>query len=405
MRPPLALPGRPDPPLAPVIPLAAGRRAHPSLDGQVDPDPTELDRAGRALHRRAGERGMELPPDLGRRLAALEARLAEVPTALDTERVLPALAVEVAGLTAAAGALTLELVPEETEVLAAALGAPLDGLRLDALHRVADAVLAVSRAPRAAERWGDPRAAEAAEAVVTAAADDLREAARTHEWLYAHFTDRVWDIPGPVLERGRRRWRLVARTRLRHELRLASRTGHRPGSVAAAASGITAARTARARVAAVGPLLIQHLGALHRGPLSNADDALHAVRAIRQLQAALGDRLDADRLGQLIRSDAFRTEDVFGPAVNLRMALGAWQRDVDSSGGTGAWSLTIEDLASWVRACTELLPDLRAAHAAATEIGAPAPNVRALVDLHLLREHVAELIDAAADAGDQEVGS
>jgi len=416
VRPPLAPPDPSSDALAEVIPLDVARRQHPSAadaDGHAGPpttasqssagagdgrnvDPVEVARALGVLRRRAGDRGLELPTDLGRALADLEHLLVEGPTQVDAGRVLPALAAEVAALARAAAAVTLEMLPEEIDVLGQALAADLAGLRLDALHEVADAVLAVSRAPRAAAHWGEPRAAEAAEAVITAAASDLREAASTHEWLYEHFTDRVWTIPTPLLERGQRRWRVAARARLTSELRRASRTGRVPSRLHDTAAGVLLARRARARVDGVAPLLAQHLGGLNRGPLSDADDALRAVRAVRRLQAALGDLADGERLRRLLLADAFRSEDVFGPAVNVRMALGAWQRDLDGVGGRDAWAFTLDELVDWTEGVTELLPALRQATDAAAEVGARVSGLRDLVHLLLLRQHVAELTDAQA---------
>jgi hypothetical protein len=432
VRPPLAPPDRQPDALAEVIPLAARRHPHPSMgaaaaDGGPDaaddrsaPAGADHDRSAPAgaadhrpapdgrsevgdvaralgvLRRRAGDRGLELPDDLGRALSDLEMLLTEGPTRVDTGRALPALAAELATMVAAAARTTLDLVPGEADVLGEALAADLLDLRLDRLHRIADAVLAVSRAPRAAEQWGDPRAAEAAEAVITAAASDLREAAVTHEWLYEHFTDRVWTIPTPMLERGQRRWRVAARARLSTHLRRASRTGHVPGRLGDAAAGVLLARRARARVDAVGPLLSQHLGVLHRGPLSDADAALRAVQAVRELHAALGDLADGERIRRLILADAFRSEDVFGPAVNLRMALGAWERDVEGAGGREALTFTLLELADWSEWVLELLPSLRTAAEAAAEIGTAVTSVRDLTQLHLLRQHVAELTAAQA---------
>jgi hypothetical protein len=361
----------------------------------------DVARALGVLRRRAGDRGLELPPDLGRALADLEMLLTEGPTGVDPVRALPGLAAELATMVAHAARTTLELVPAEAKVLGEALAVDLLDLQLDRLHRIADAVLAVSRAPRAAEQWGEPRAAEAAEAVITAAANDLREAAITHEWLYEHFTDRVWTIPTPLLERGQRRWRVAARARLSAQLRRASRRGRIPGHLGDAAAGVLLARRARARVDAVGPMLSQHLGVqhtevLHRGPLSDADAALRAVKAVRRLHDALGELVDGQRLRRLILADAFRSEDVFGPAVNLRMALGAWQRDVESAGGRDAWSYTLLELADWSEWVLELLPSLRTASDAADEIGASVTGLRDLAHLHLLRQHVAELTEAQA---------
>jgi len=156
------------------------------------------------------------------------------------------------------------------------------------------------------------------------------------------------------------------------------------------------ARRARARVDGVAPLLAQHLGGLNRGPLSDADDALRAVRAVRRLQAALGDLADGERLRRLLLADAFRSEDVFGPAVNVRMALGAWQRDLDGVGGRDAWAFTLDELVDWTEGVTELLPALRQATDAAAEVGARVSGLRDLVHLLLLRQHVAELTDAQA---------
>ncbi|MGV3759721.1 MAG: hypothetical protein ACO1PW_09300 [Actinomycetota bacterium] len=366
----------------------------PAHTARVD----DVARALGVLRRRAGDRGLELPEDLGRALADLEMLLTEGPTGIDTGRALPALAAELATMVSAAARATVELVPGEAEVLGEALAADLCDLRLDHLLRIADAVLAVSRAPRAAELWGDPRAAEAAEAVITASASDLREAAVTHEWLYEHFTDRVWTVPTPLLERGQRRWRVAARARLSTQLRRASRSGRIPSRLGDAAAGVLLARRARARVDAVAPLLSQHLGVLHRGPLSDADAALRALQAVRELHAALGELVDAQRLRRLLLADAFRSEDVFGPAVNVRMALGAWRRDVEGAGGQDALTSTLLELADWSEWVLELLPTLRDATEAAAEVGAAVTSVRDLAQLYLLRQHVAELTAAQAAA-------
>ena len=387
------------PEAAPSGPPAAGAGAgagphHAHGSGSVD----EVARALRVLRHRAGERGLELPADLGRVLADIEMLLVEGPTGIDPVRALPALAAELATMVADAARATLELVPGEAAVLGEALAADLCDLRLDRLQQIADAVLAVSRAPRAAEHWGEPRAAEAAEAVITAAANDLREAAVTHEWLYEHFTDRVWTIPTPLLERGQRRWRVAARARLSAQLRRASRRGRLPGRLGGAAAGVLLARRARSRVDAVGPLLSQHLGVLHRGPLSDADAALRAVQAVRQLQSALGDLADGQRLRRLILADAFRSEDVFGPAVNLRMGLGAWQRDVEGAGGKDPLAYTLLELADWSDWVLDVLPSLREASEAAAEIGVAVGGLRDLVQLYLLRQHVAEV--TVAHTGD-----
>jgi hypothetical protein len=59
--------------------------------------------------------------------------------------------------------------------------------------------------------------------------------------------------------------------------------------------------------------------------------------------------------------------------------------------------MTLLELAEWVEECLELLPELRTGTAAAQAIGADVRTLRDLVDVHLVRQHVAEL-SAAQDA-------
>jgi len=387
--------------LAPVIQLEPIRR-HLAAAERAPQASAATERALGVLARRAGLRGLELPADLGRPLARMSHLLSAAPTRLDAERMLPALAAELAALATSAADVTLEVVFGEAEVLGEALGTDLLGLRLDELHEVAEAVLAVSRAPRAAEQWADPRDAAEAERVILAAGDDLRAAATTHVWLQERFTDQVWEIPVGLLERAGASWRLVGRARLRRLLRLASRSG-RP-SLSASVPGVLAARRARNQVEAIRPQLTRYLGSLDRGPLSDADAALSAVRAVRRLQGALGLGLDMERLSRLLLADAFRSEDVFAPAVNVRLALLAWRRDVEGFGGAEAWSCTLDELADWTVEVLDLLPDLRSAMAAADGIGARAVSLRDLVDLHVVREHIAELTAAHAAALGSEAG-
>ena len=66
--------------------------------------------------------------------------------------------------------------------------------------------------------------------------------------------------------------------------------------------------------------------------------------------------------------------------------------------------MTLLELADWVEECLALLPDLRTGAAAAEEIGAAVASLRALVDLHLLREHIADLT-AAQEAARQAAAS
>jgi hypothetical protein len=250
----------------------------------------------------------------------------------------------------------LGLVADEAEVVGDALSSDLSGLSLDTLRRVAEAIVTLRSAPRSVSVWGRPKAAESAEVVLLVAADDLRSARAAHARVYERFTDGIWLIPDSLLRDGRRPWRLLSRARLRAGLRSASRTGRVPGRLNRAAREVIEVRTARERLASMGPLLMHHLAGLDRGPLIDVDDALAAVRAVRALQEALGEVLDCDRLQLLLLADAFRSEDVVGPGRGLRDAVRAWATEVEAAGGRDPLGLSVKELAQWAVECARCLP-------------------------------------------------
>jgi hypothetical protein len=333
---------------------------------------------------------MELPADLGRPSARIETLLSDGPSAIDSCAIDPVTAVAAARRAIAAARAAVDLITDEAAVLGDALSTDLGTLPLRALHDIADAVLGLSMAPRAAAGWGDPTAAAAADTVLEVAAEDLRDAARSHQGLYERFTEGVWHVPTPMLRAARHRWRLIARARVRRQLRLTSRSG-RVGSLTIAVAELLEVRATRDRLDAVAPLLSHHLEQLDRGPLSDVDAALSALEAVRLLQTRLGNLLDSQRLQELLLADAFRSPDVAGPAVHVRNAIRAWSADVLSMGGADARALDLDALARWATECSDLLPALTKGHEAATDLGAPVPTLQRLVEILLLREHVEEL--------------
>jgi hypothetical protein len=136
---------------------------------------------------------------------------------------------------------------------------------------------------------------------------------------------------------------------------------------------------------------MHHLAGLDRGPLFDVDDALAAVRAVRTLQDALGDVLDSNRLQLLLLADAFRSDDVIGPARGLRDAVRAWGGEIEAAGGREPLGLSVKVLTRWASECARLLPALRQGVDAMATIGAPAPTLSSLVETLLIRERVAEL--------------
>jgi hypothetical protein len=207
-----------------------------------------------------------------------------------------------------------------------------------------------------------------------------------HARLYERFTDHVWEVPAPLLATGAKRRRVVAHLRLRHQLRWASRTGALPGPVASLAEEIVSARTARARLAALRPLLVHHLGALDRGVMTDVDAAVEALSAVRRLQRALAGELDEERLERLLEADAFRTDELLQPARSIRTTVAAWSRDVEAAGGRGARTLDAITLGCWVGEIEVHLEPIAQGLTELERLGHLHPTLQETVDALVLRE-------------------
>jgi hypothetical protein len=115
------------------------------------------------------------------------------------------------------------------------------------------------------------------------------------------------------------------------------------------------------------------------------------VRAVRDLQRALGHRVAPERLSRLLAAAAFRSYDVAGPAVNLRNAVRAWRGDVAAVNGVDVAGMRLDDLATWADDCCDLLPALTHGHTEMIRLGLSAPTLSSLVEALALREHLAQL--------------
>jgi hypothetical protein len=345
------------------------------------------------LQGRYGDRWVDLPEALGRPLVNLEELLVIGPVAIPPTT--PAMqAIVRARQAARASAAIGEIACREAEVLEHALGAPLVDLPIHRLNAVADAVLGLSTAPIAEPAWASPLAAHAADALLDACRDDLLQSAHTHQAVYAQFTNRIWDVPARRLRAGRRPWRPISWCRLRHALAAASRTRTAPRHIAVAADLVIEARSVRDRMETIASLLANHLGAHDHGPVTNVESARDSLAAVRQLQAALGDRLNADRLERLLAADAFKSDAVLEPTRILGTALRAWNADIVRLGGAGQNVMGGMELTQWaarVEAALTVVED------AVIAVGDPADTAEPLRDLVydlLVRERYSELTGA-----------
>jgi len=379
----------PDHELARVIPLSLTRGSqadHPSARRAL-----ERDQAVAILVRRVGDRWMDLSPRGGRAGLRAQALLASGPTAVDPAAVPIDAAIKRAHSVLAAARVLLGLLPRQVAVLGEVLGADLRDAELREVHDIAAAAAALGTVSRPVAAWGSVAGADTAAVVLDVVEPELREAARSHDELYACFTERVWEIPISLVRSGSRRWRRLARRHLRQSLRAVSRTTALPGGLDRAAQTVLDAHESRARLAPLRPLLAQHLGALDRGPLTDLDGALASLAAVRELQRALDDRQDDRRLERLLLADVFRSREVARPSILVCSTITAWSGDVAAAGGTGALALTTQDLRDWVDALALSLPEVTRGLAVVRHLGVDVVTVKELVDLLVLREHVGDV--------------
>ena len=368
--------------LAAVIPLASHR---------TDAAP---DRASQILDRRVGAGWTGLPANAGRPGLHLEQLVRQAPCGYNPSVIPAAPALVRAGHLVHAARTALDLLTDEVGTLSEALSADLAALSLDELDTVAASVVALGSAPAAVPAWGHRSAADSASLVLDLIGPDVQKTAEAHERLYERFTDHVWEVPAARLKAGTRRWRVLSRRRLRHQLRAASRTGALPASLGDVAAEIVDVRVMRAELAPLRPLLATHLGALDRGVLTDVASATAALTAVRDLQRALGLLHDDERMERLLLADAFRTAELLVPARSIRTTLAAWSFDVAVAGGRGALAIDGDTLATWADDLARVVPALTPAVEHFDQLR-PGQTLEKAVDALVLREHVADLAAAA----------
>lgn len=360
--------------LAPVIPLRGGAS----------------DRDWALLMRRYGDRWAELPTHLGRMAAHLERLLVHGPMQVDADTALPAEVVADAWRAVQAAFAQAPVLMEEATVLGDALGVKLTDLPLRQVDLVIDAVVALHGVAPGAAVWASPADAGAARLVLDAHGDDVSCAAALHREVYEIFTERVWELRESRLRAAARPLRFRSHLLLRSQLPRVSRTGSLPGRPRQMADLLLRARAGRRRLATLAPLLERHLGRHHQGPRTNVEVALESLCAVRQLHDALGDRVDVERLRGLLLADAFHTNDLLQPALNLGAALAGWQVKLEALGSADPWALPIELIEPWAQETGNALPAFATALSEVEGRGHPVVPLRQLVDALLLREHAAE---------------
>jgi hypothetical protein len=342
------------------------------------------------LERRYGDRWGDLPASLGRPAARAAELLCAGPTAVDGSAAVSDVVGRAAPLVDAAIPL-VALVEEEADVLGEALGCDLVNLPLDRLAEVAGAVMDLGLVAGAEPTWANPISADAAQLVLVTLEEELRTTARLHGELYGDFTEHVLDLTDVQLRAGARRWRLIARARLRRRLAAASRTGRLPGELTSVARTVLAVLESRRRLAELAPLLSTHFGSAGWGPLTDVDAVGVSLAAVRRFQSVLGAALVPGRFAELLAAGAFASPELVQPATNLRISLDRWRLAVTTGCGGNPFALATPELASWATCARAVLPGITSGAAAMIAVDRPPTTLRSLVDDLLLRERVAEL--------------
>lgn len=249
---------------------------------------------------------------------------------------------------------------EQASLLGEALGSDLSTLTLGHLRKLSVAIFRLADAPPPNPSWCRPAAAYAASVALAALGEDMRAATAVHQKLYEDFTEEIWDLPSlrghAVIDRW---WQVGTRRRLRSELASVSRTGKPPSNVKATMATLRRALALRADVENAWTSMRGHLGWFADSRMPDADGAAASLSALQDLQVALGERADIERLTELAAADAFVSPELTGPADAIGDAIAAWAGLAKRFHGPDPLAFTAPELAQWAVVTAQSLEVLR----------------------------------------------
>ena len=256
---------------------------------------------------------------------------------------------------------------EQTTYLGEALGADISGLPLARLRRLSQAVIRLSEAPVPEPSWAFPSQAHAASMTLSALGDDLREVGALRRELYEEFSEDVWSLAcaknPPAVDRW---WQCARRRRVRRRLSTVTRHGRPAPDVKRAVAVLRRMNELEGNVEKAWRAASEHLGYFAEAGIPDVDGAAEALAAIHDLQLALGDRLDGDKVRDLAAADAFVCDEVVGPASEISLIISGWRARTKRLDVIDAVSYTAPQLQRWaadVADSLDLLSTLRDATA------------------------------------------
>ena len=288
---------------------------------------------------------------------------------------------------------------EQASLLGESLGADLSTLTLHDLRRLGRAVLRLSDAPPPNPAWCRPAAAAAASVALAALGEDVRAAAATRDHLYRDFTEDVWRVP--VHDRVDRWWQCRARARARTALTEVSRNGRPPANVKATVATLRRAAELRGHIDHAWTSLRGHLGWFAESSIPDADGASSSLAAVQELHAALGDRVDTDRLADLAAADAFVCPELTAPAEAICDAIAAWNGLAKRFHGPEPLAFTAPELVHWAAVTSESLDVLRALRDATAPLRPRIRSVAEILDDAVVRDRVEQLQVLVHEKGDR----
>src|SRR3954452_922916 len=307
----------------------------------------ELADGAASLRATYGERWTQVPLGFGE--AALRAR--DVLTAglvtVDVETADPVRVVQDLSTFAGETAATAAQILTEAALLGEALGSDLSSLPIAQLAAVCQSLLRLAEAPAPNPSWAHPAQARAASMVLGAVSDELREVATVRRWLYDEFSEDIWGLScakRPPSVDGLRD--CLRRHRAKSQLSTVNHTGN-PVDVKAAISALRRAHELTVKIDGARATLRGHLGSVATAGIPDVDGATEALGAIRDLQIALGDRLEVECLRGLAAADAFVCDELTRPATQIMTTIAGWRPIADQLHAVDATSLSPEELAEW----------------------------------------------------------
>ena len=345
-----------------------------------------------ALRDAYGPRWTRVPLGFGDRAQRARKVLTTGPLAIKPESADPVRTVQEFGAFAQETAEMATRLLEHTSYLGEAFGVDLTTLPLARLRRLSRAVLRLSDAPVPEPSWAFPSKAHAASMTLSALGDDLREVGALRRELYEEFSEDVWTLAcaknPPAVDRW---WQSARRRRVRRRLASVSRHGRPKTDVKRAVAVLRRTNELEANIEKAWRAASDHLGYFGDAGIPDVDGAAEALAAVHDLQLALGDRLDPEKVRALVAADAFVCEEIIGPAGEISLIIAAWRSRTKRLDVVDAVSYNAPQLQRWAADVVESLELLSTLRDTTGPLRASTRTVAEIFDDVIVRDRVHQL--------------